>query len=84
LEALKIEKTQTQEMLKASTKGYNEAVVATYELLRNLLAGKPQTQWDHCIVIEMNEHDSWAGPDSNTARYTRESALGATLHFLTV
>ncbi len=62
LEALKIEKAQTQEMLKASTKGYNEAVAATYELLCNLLAGKLQTQWD-CIIVEMHEHDLWAGPD---------------------
>ena len=44
LEAQKIEKAQTQELLKASTKGYNKAVAATYELLRNLLAGEPQTQ----------------------------------------
>jgi hypothetical protein len=62
LEALKIENAQTQEMLKASTKRYNKAVVATFELLCNLLAGKPQTQWDR-IGIEMHEHDSWAGPD---------------------
>ena len=62
LEALKIEITQTQEMLKASTKGYNKAVAATYELLRNLLAGKPQSQWDR-ILVEMHEHDLWAGPD---------------------
>ncbi len=62
LEALKIKKAQTQEMLKASTKGYNEAVAATYELLRNLLAGKPRTR----IVIEMHEHDLWAGPEGKT------------------
>ena len=60
LEALKIKKAQTQEMLKASTKGYNEDVAATYELLRNLLAGKPQTQWDR-IDVEMHRHDLWAG-----------------------
>jgi hypothetical protein len=62
LEALKIEKDQTQEMLKVSTKGYNKAVAATYELLCNLLADKPQTQWDR-IIVEMHKHDSWAGPD---------------------
>ncbi len=62
MDALKIEKAQTQEMLKASTKGYNEAVAATYELLHNLLASEPQTQWDR-IFVEMHERDSWAGPD---------------------
>jgi hypothetical protein len=62
LEALKMKKAQTPEMLKASSKGYNEAVAATYELLCNLLVSKPQTQWD-CIVIEMHERDSRAGPD---------------------
>ncbi len=64
LEALKIKKAQTQEMLKASTNGYNEAVAATYELLllHNLLAGEPQTQWDH-IIVEMHKRDSRAGPD---------------------
>ena len=31
-----------------------------YELLCNLLASKPQTQWDR-IVCKMHEHDLWAG-----------------------
>ncbi len=34
--------------------------MSTYEMLRNLLASKPQTQWD-CIIQEMHEHDLWAG-----------------------
>ena len=46
-------------MLKTVTKDYNEDV-ASYELLHNLLASEPQTQWDH-IVVEIHGHDSWAG-----------------------
>ena len=49
-------------MLASSTKGYNEAIAATYKLLCNLLASKPQTQWD-CIIQEKHEHDLWAGAD---------------------
>jgi hypothetical protein len=48
-EALETEKKLTHELFLTATKQYNEAVGATYELLRNLLAGKPQTQWDHII-----------------------------------
>jgi hypothetical protein len=47
-------------MLMTATKVYNEAVAATYELLRILLASKPHTQWDH-IIQEMHKRDSWAG-----------------------
>ncbi len=61
-EALESEKTLTQELFVTATKQYNEAVGATYELLRNLLAGEPQTQWD-CIVREMHECNLWAGAD---------------------
>ena len=43
-------------------KQYNEVVASTYELLRNLLAGEPQSQWDR-IMREMHERDSWAGVD---------------------
>jgi hypothetical protein len=60
VEAPRIEKAQTQEMLKTTTKDYNKAVASTYELLHNLLASEPQTQWD-CIIVEMHGHDSWAG-----------------------
>jgi hypothetical protein len=61
-EALELETKLTQELLSTASKQYNEAVGATYELLRNLLAGEPQTQWDR-IVREMHERDSWAGPN---------------------
>ena len=43
-------------------KQYNEVVASTYKLLCNLLAGEPQSQWDH-IVREMHERDSWADVD---------------------
>ncbi len=59
-EAHKLKKALTQEMLVTATKANNDAVAFTYEMLPNLLASKPQTQWD-CIVQEMHEHDSWAG-----------------------
>lgn len=61
-EATNAEKTLTQEIFATAKKQYEEAVGATYELLRNLLAGEPQTQWDR-IVREMHERDSWAGPN---------------------
>jgi hypothetical protein len=60
-EDLEVEKL-TQELLSTANKHYNEAVGATYKLLRNLLPGEPQTQWD-CIVQEMHKRDSWAGAD---------------------
>ena len=43
-------------------KQYEEAVASVYELLRNLLAGEAQSQWD-CIVRKMHNCDSWAGLD---------------------
>ena len=61
-EDLELERKLTQELLSTASKQYNEAVGATYELLRNLLAGEPQTQWDR-IIREMHERDSWAGPN---------------------
>jgi hypothetical protein len=61
-EDLELERKLTQELLSTASKQYNEAVGATYELLRNLLAGEPQTQWDR-IVREMHERGSWAGAD---------------------
>jgi hypothetical protein len=60
-EDLKEEKL-TRELLSTANKQYNKAVGATYKLLRNLLAGEPQTQWDR-IVREMHERDLWAGAD---------------------
>ncbi len=81
VEALRIEKAQTQEMLKTATKDYNEAVVvSTYELLRNPLACEPQTQWDR-IVIEMHGHNLWAG---QMERSMKENAQGAPPRFLSV
>ncbi len=46
---LETEKKLTHELFSTASKQYNEAVAATYELLRNLLAGEPQTQWDRII-----------------------------------
>ncbi len=57
-EALRLEKALTQEMLVTATKACNKAVASTYEMLRNLLVSKPQTQWDR-IFREMHERDSW-------------------------
>jgi hypothetical protein len=50
----------TKELAQLTQKQYNEVVASTYELLCNLLAGKPQTQWDR-IRQEMHDGDSWAG-----------------------
>jgi hypothetical protein len=80
-EAFKTEKTLTQELLATATKQYNEAVAATYELLRNLLAGKPQTQWDR-IVREMHERDSWAGADGEKHDGKRPKGFNAFLDCL--
>ncbi len=43
-EARRVELKQIQEMLEAAKKEHNEAAAKTYELLRNLLSGNPQTQ----------------------------------------
>jgi hypothetical protein len=53
---------QAKEILKTARKQYFETIAATYEVMQNLLAGDPQTQWDR-IVKEMLEGDSWASPD---------------------
>jgi hypothetical protein len=87
-ESLQTEQTQTQEILESANKGYLEAVEATYKLLRSLLAGKPQTQWDR-IVKEMHERDSWAGPDDKKQNGKRPKSYKAfldclELHELTV
>jgi hypothetical protein len=44
LEACKVEVIQTQEMLEEAPKTHNKAMAKTYELLRKLLSGDPQTQ----------------------------------------
>ncbi len=43
-------------------KQYNEVVASTFELLHNLLASEPQSQWEW-IVHEMHKRDLWAGVD---------------------
>jgi hypothetical protein len=87
-EDLELERKLTQELLSTASKQYNEAVGATYELLRNLLAGEPQTQWD-CIVREMHERGSWAGADGERHNGKRPKGFKAfmdclELHKLTV
>ncbi len=50
---------QTQEMLDAPEKEHDKAVAKTNKLLRNLLSGNPQSQWDW-ICHKMHTHDLWA------------------------
>ncbi len=45
-EARKLELVHTQEMLKEAWKVHNKAVAMMYKLLRNLLSGDLQSQWD--------------------------------------
>ena len=83
-----VEKNQSLEILKNAKKQYAAAIEATYEVMRNLLAGDPQTQWD-CIVKEMHEGDSWAGPDGKEHQGSRVKCNKAfsdcvELHKLTV
>jgi hypothetical protein len=85
---LETEKKLTQELFSTASKQYNEAVGATYELLRNLLAGEPQTQWDR-IVREMHKRDSWAGANGERHDEKRPKGFKAfldclELHELTV
>jgi hypothetical protein len=42
----KVEIAHTQQMLQEAQKAHNKAVAKTYKLLRNLLSGDPQSQWD--------------------------------------
>jgi hypothetical protein len=69
-----VEKNQSGslEILKTAKKQYAEAIAATYDVMRNILPGKPQTQWqwDH-IVREMHKGDSWAGPDGKEHQGSR-------------
>jgi hypothetical protein len=71
-ESCKVEIAHTQEMLQESQKAHNEAVAKIYELLRNLLSGNPQSQWD-CVCREMHKRDSWAGVNGQvtTGRHPR-------------
>ena len=61
--ALKAEREQSLEIFEKAKKEHDVAVASTYELLRNLLSGDAQTQWDR-IDREMHERDSWAGVKS--------------------
>ncbi len=47
-------------MLKEAREKHDEAVAKMYKLLRNLLSGDLQTQWD-LICCKMHERDLWAG-----------------------
>jgi hypothetical protein len=49
-----------QPLLKEAQKAHDEAVAKTYKLLRNLLSGDPQSQWDW-VCCKLHEPDSWAG-----------------------
>jgi hypothetical protein len=87
-EADAIEKKQSQDILNNAKKQNAEAIAATYEVMRNLLPGDPQTQWDR-IVKEMHEGDSWAGPDGKEHEGSRVKCNKAfsdcvELHKLTV
>jgi hypothetical protein len=56
MESRKVEIGQTQEMLQEAKKAHDEVIPKTYGLLRNLLSGDVQSQWD-CIchkITSMN------------------------------
>jgi hypothetical protein len=67
MEARKLEIKQTQQMLQEAQKAHKEAIAKTYELLRNLLSGDAQTQWDR-ICRKMNERDFWAGVNGQVTK----------------
>jgi hypothetical protein len=54
-------------MLKDAQKALNEAIPKTYKLLRNLVAGDAQSQWDH-VRREMHKHDLWAGVNGKVTK----------------
>jgi hypothetical protein len=54
-------------MLQEAQKAHNEAIAKMYKLLRNLLSGDAQTQWD-CVCREMHERDSWAGVNGQVTK----------------
>jgi hypothetical protein len=76
-EALKTKKTLTQEMLTSATKGNNETVAATYELLRNLLAANHRPSG----IASSKRCTSVTRGLVQMARSMTKSALGATLLF---
>ncbi len=69
-EACKLELSQTQERLEEAKKAHNKAVAKTHKLLRNLLSGGPQSQWDR-VCHKMHEGDSWAGVNGQMTTGTR-------------
>ncbi len=60
VEAHKLEIEETQKMLQETQNQHNKAIAKTYEQLRNLLSGGPQSQWDR-VYLEMHKRDLWAG-----------------------
>jgi hypothetical protein len=66
-EARKLEIEQTQQMVQETQKAHNKAITNIYELLRNLLSGDMQTQWD-CICHKMHERDLWAGVNGQVTK----------------
>jgi hypothetical protein len=61
-EARKLEIGQTQQMLQEAQKIPNMELTKTYKLLRILLSGDMQSQWDR-VCRDMHKRDSWAGVD---------------------
>jgi hypothetical protein len=57
--ACKVEIEQTSPMLQEAQKAHDKAIAKSYKLLRNLLSGNAQSQWDR-VCREMHERDSWA------------------------
>jgi hypothetical protein len=54
-------------MLQEAQKTHNKAIAKTYRLLRNLLSGDSQSQWD-CVCRKMHESDSWAGVNGKVTK----------------
>jgi hypothetical protein len=71
-----VEKNQFLEILKNAKKHYAAAIGATFKVMRNLLAGDPQTQWDHII-----EETRVTRGLVQMGRNTREAKLSATRPF---
>jgi hypothetical protein len=60
VEACMLEIGKTEEMLQQAQKVHNKSIAKAYELLRNLLSGDVQSQWDR-ICREMHGCDLCAG-----------------------
>jgi hypothetical protein len=67
MESCKLEIGKTQEMLQEAQKVHDEAIAKRYKLLRNLLSGDEQSQWDR-ICCKMRECDSWAGVNGKVTK----------------